>query len=83
MTIVKKPQADPTADAYIETQTVTLSGGADTSVTFDAGFSATPKVFVTPDAENTVSVINKDSDGCTVTTAATSDVVVDLLVIGG
>ena len=81
--IAKKPIADPTCFDFIEIhEGIQLSGGDDETITFEREYDNTPAVFVTPDSENTFSVDSKSTTEATITTAAGSDVNVDILVIG-
>lgn len=87
MTVVKTPDSDPTGDAYVEIQTVTLSSGSVT-VTFDAPFSERPKVAIgaRTNASNTRSNAEIDADSTfdkdEVTVVGDTDTDVDVIAIG-
>lgn len=83
MSRIKTNESDVTSDYEIEAQSFTLSGGSDTDMTWSENFADTSYfVSVTPAAENTVSHSSKTVSGVTITTAASSNTDVDVLVIG-
>lgn len=83
MSRIKTNESDVTTDYEREAQSFTLSGGSDTDMTWDENFADTSYfVKVTPDASNTVGWSSKTVSGVTITTGASSDTVVDVVVEG-
>ena len=81
--IIKTPHSDVTSDVYMEKhQGVTLTGGADETITFERTYDSTPAVLVTGDTDHTFSVDSKSTTQATITTGSSNDFNVDILVIG-
>jgi len=88
MTVLKNPSADPTTDAYMEVQTVTVPGdGSGETVNFEAPFTTTPTVVIgSRDSGGTMTNAEIDNsateDSTQVTLIGDNNVDVDVIAIG-